>query len=66
MEKLELEIQCPNCNRKLKQRLEDMRSGRSRRCSFCGAEIKFTGDGARQVQRALDDLKDSLKRLGGN
>jgi hydrogenase maturation factor HypF (carbamoyltransferase family) len=64
MDKLEIEIACPECNREFKQRVEDMRPGKSRKCPGCGVEIKFTGDDGRKAQKALDDLNKSLGKLG--
>lgn len=60
---LDADIPCPKCNRKLKVKLADMREGRSRRCSFCGAEIAFKGDGGPKAQKAIDDLTKSFKKL---
>ena len=64
MKKLELDIDCPSCNRKFKQRVADMRPGRSRSCPHCACQINFTGDDGRKAQKALDDLEKSLKKLG--
>lgn len=60
--KLEVDIRCPNCSRKFKQRVEDMRPGKSKRCS-CGTTIKFTGDDGRKAQRALDSLERTIKNI---
>lgn len=65
MAKLQFDLECPNCHRKFRQRVEDMRPGRSRRCPYCNAVIRFTGDDGRQVQRAVDDLERALKRVSG-
>ncbi len=62
MKKLQFDLQCPNCHRKFKQKVEDVRPGKSRRCPHCGTEIEFTGDDGRQVQKAVDDLNRTLKR----
>jgi len=63
MQKLEMDIECPNCGHSMKQRVEDMRPGRSRTCGSCGTEIEFTGDDGRQAQKALDDLEKALKNF---
>lgn len=62
MQNLTAEISCPNCNRRVKIKVKEMVPGRSKRLS-CGCTIQFTGDDGRQVQRALDDLENQLKRL---
>ena len=64
MDKLEMEITCPSCGRKFKQRVEEMRPGKSRTCPGCGTQINFTGDDGRKAQKGLDDLEKSLKKLG--
>jgi transcription initiation factor IIE alpha subunit len=61
--KLEFDLECPNCKRKMAQKVEAMRPGASRRCPSCGAEITFSGDDGRKAQKALDDLTKSLKSL---
>jgi DNA-directed RNA polymerase subunit RPC12/RpoP len=60
--KLEFDLQCPNCHRKFKQKVEDMHPGKSRRCPYCGTVIEFTGDDGRKIQKAVDGLERSLKR----
>lgn len=62
MAKLQFELECPNCHRKFKQKIEDMRPGRSRNCPYCGTVIEFTGDDGRKMQKAVDSLERSLKR----
>jgi transcription initiation factor IIE alpha subunit len=61
--KLEFDLECPNCKRKMAQKVEAMRPGSSTRCPGCGAEIRFSGDDGRRAQKALDDLTKSLKNL---
>jgi DNA-directed RNA polymerase subunit RPC12/RpoP len=61
--KLEADLNCPNCGGKFKQRIEDMRPGRSRVCPHCSARIQFTGDDGRKAQKAIDDLEKELKKL---
>lgn len=62
MKKFEVEIQCPKCRRKFKQRLDQMGNGRSKRCA-CGCQIKFKGNGGPSAQRTLDKFQRDLKRL---
>jgi hypothetical protein len=60
---LDFDFDCPNCGHKMKIRVEEMYPGNSKTC-LCGCEIRFTGDDARKVQRAIDDLERTLKRFG--
>lgn len=62
MQDLTAEINCPNCNRRVKIKVKEMVPGRTKRLS-CGCTIQFTGNDGRQVQRALGDLENQLKRL---
>lgn len=62
MKKLEIEIKCPSCRRVLKQRLDQMKHGRSRRCT-CGCEIVFEGNGGPSAQQVLDEFERDLKRI---
>lgn len=56
------DINCPNCNRKVKIKVKEMVPGRTKRLS-CGCVIQFAGDDGRKAQRALDDFERQLKRL---
>lgn len=62
--KLEIDLDCPACHRKMKVAADEVRPGNSRRCSGCGETIRFQGDDLGKAQRALDDLERSLKNLG--
>lgn len=61
--KLEVDIECPNCKKKLKTRLDNMRPGQKKRCTQCRSEISFTGDDGRKAQRAIDDFEKSIKKM---
>lgn len=63
---VEGDIPCPRCGRKFKQRIADMREGRSRRCPHCGVEMRLTGDGGPQAQKAIDDLTRKLANMKFN
>ncbi len=63
MTKLQFDLECSNCHRKFKQKVEEMRPGRARRCPYCGTTIKFMGDDGHQVQKAIDDLERTFKRM---
>lgn len=60
MEKLEFDIECPNCHRTIRVRVEDMRPGKSTKCSSCGTILEFTGDDGRKIQKSLDDLERTI------
>lgn len=64
MKKLEADITCPGCGHKFKQKLEGMRPGQTRTCPRCRETIRFTGDDASAVQRAVDDLEKEFKKFG--
>ena len=58
----EIEFSCPECGRKLKAKLRDVKSRKSVRCS-CGAVIKLEGKGFEEPLKALRKLEESLKKL---
>jgi ribosomal protein S27AE len=60
---LKKDIKCPNCGRMFTIKVRDMVPGRKDRCPNCGAGVSFTGADGRKVQRALDDLQRTLKKL---
>lgn len=64
--KLEFDLACPNCGRKMKQKVEKMRPGNSRLCPSCGTRIEFSGDDGRKAQKAIDDLKKTIKKVSRN
>ena len=61
--KLEMNINCPGCGRRLRQRVDQMRPGRSRVCPGCGLTLRFQGDDGRKTQKALDDFGKGLNRI---
>ena len=61
--KLEAPVICQNCNKSHKVKFENMRPGKTIRCS-CGATIRFEGDDMRKAQKAFDKLNKTLKSLG--
>lgn len=58
---LEADINCPGCKRKIKIKVKEMVPGRNKTCSYCRAEIQFSGDDGRKAQKALDDFEKTLK-----
>ncbi|KPZ67245.1 hypothetical protein BCU84_19490 [Shewanella sp. 10N.286.51.B7] len=59
-----IDIDCPGCNRSIKLNVNEMVPGKKINCGNCKAEIEFTGDDGRKVQRELDNLERALKKLG--
>lgn len=60
---LEVEVECPKCKRQMKMKVNEMVPGRSTFCNWCKAEISFTGDDGRNVQKSIDDFEKSLKKM---
>lgn len=60
--KLKADIECPNCKKSIKIKVEEMRHGRKKICPSCRSEINFSGDG-RKAQKAIDDFEKSLKNI---
>ena len=61
--KLETEIECPTCRRKIKIKVEEMVPSKSKICNWCKTEIEFTGDDGRKIQKSLDDFEKNMKKL---
>lgn len=61
--KLETDVECPGCKRKIKIKIEEMVPGKKKKCPNCNAEISFTGDDGRKTQRAVDDFEKNLKNM---
>lgn len=65
MVNLELsEEPCPDCGAKVRVKLEDLAKGKTVRCPR-GHSIRLqdVGGGARKVQKSLDDLEKSLRKI---
>lgn len=60
---LEMEIACPNCKRKHKRRMDQLKKGSHIKCP-CGADITIGDDGFTKSQKAMDDFQKSLKKMG--
>lgn len=52
--KAEQTIHCPGCKKGIRIALADMKG--TRKCTDCGAELKFVGDGGPAFQRELDGI----------
>jgi hypothetical protein len=63
MKKLSFDLNCPNCNNKLKIRVDEMYPGNSKYCPYCNTLIQFTGDDGRKIEKSLDDLDKNIKKL---
>jgi hydrogenase maturation factor HypF (carbamoyltransferase family) len=60
----ELEVPCPGCGRKFKQRLSGLNHHHRIACPHCGKAIEISGDGADKAQAELKKLEDMFKKLG--
>lgn len=54
--KMETTVNCGNCKKKIKIKIEEIRPGKSKTCPHCNAIIKFSGADGKKIQKALDDL----------
>jgi hypothetical protein len=63
MKDMKFKFHCHNCGRAIIIKVKDMVPGRSKNC-VCGMKINFSGGDGRKVQRSLDKLERSLRRLG--
>jgi hypothetical protein len=61
---IEIDMECPECGASFTATLAEVAQGASKHCPN-GHPIKLEDDGggAREVQRSLDDLDDSLSQL---
>ncbi len=66
MQKLEVDVPCPDCKRPIRKRVEEMRPGMSMRCPYCRAYIRFMGDDGGKVQRWMDDLARNVTGIRGS
>ena len=58
-------VKCPTCDAKVKATVEDLAKQRTVRCpSGHAIALKDVGGGARQVNKAHDDLMKTLKNFG--
>ena len=63
MQDIVIDMECPNCNRKLKVKMKEMYPGNHKRC-VCGCRIDFKGADGRKTQRSFDELQKAIRRLG--
>ncbi len=61
MTKLLMDIECLGCKRKFEMKVEDIRPGKSIKCTKCGTQIKFSGDAGRKMQKAMDKFEKMFK-----
>jgi len=56
-------LSCPKCNSTFYRKLSDLNPGKKHRCSSCGIEIHFEGNGAREARKSLLGVERSIKEL---
>ena len=71
LDNVQVDITCPKCSHKFKERLGRLKNNPLLHCSGCGTEIQVnaTGQnglapGLKKVDDAFSDLQRSLKKLG--
>lgn len=67
----QIDLACPKCGHKIKERLGRLKNNPLLRCTRCGADIQINaggpgglGAGLKKVDNAFADLQRSLKKLG--
>ena len=60
---IELDIACPSCQKKFKEKAKNIRPGNSKVCPHCRKTIKYQGDDVSKIQKSLDDFERSVKNL---
>lgn len=67
----QIEMACPQCGRKFKERLGRLKNNPKIRCTGCGTEISVNASGPgglakglNTVDKSLAELQRSLKKLG--
>ncbi len=66
MNRIEVQLPCPQCGRKFPLPLDQLRSGASTACPHCGRAVTFQGGGGERVQQALDLLGDQATSVKVN
>ncbi len=60
---LDLEIACPNCDRKVKLKLRKLTKGSSHPCPHCGTRLVIADDEFRKAKKALDDFERGINNI---
>lgn len=60
----EVEVPCPGCGRKFKQRISRLKNHSRISCPHCGNAIELSGQGADDTLAQLKKLEDVFKKLG--
>ena len=60
---IEIDLECPGCKKKFKEKIANMKPGGSTKCPHCKQEITFKGDDLTKVQKSIDDLERTIKDL---
>lgn len=61
---IEIDIPCPGCKRKFKEKVKNLKPGKSKVCPHCQKTIEYSGeDIPKSFQKSLDNLKRTIKNL---
>jgi DNA-directed RNA polymerase subunit RPC12/RpoP len=60
-----VDIACPKCARKIKAKLSQLKPGNKLVCPGCGVSIDLKGDDVSKAAKAIDQLRATVKKLGG-
>jgi len=60
---LEIEVQCPNCNRKISIPLSEIKPNNKKKCPYCRLEMTFTGDDLSKIEKEIKNFEKNLKKL---
>lgn len=63
-----VEIPCPHCSRKQRERIGKLKTNPTLTCAGCGQRIKIEADDLRKkindIERSIAKLRDSFGKLG--
>jgi hypothetical protein len=66
MEKIKIEITCPKCEKEFKERIENMRPGKSKKYPHCLTNIDFSGDDFSEAQKGAESkARNMIHKSGG-
>lgn len=60
----DIELDCPSCRRKFKQRVSRLKEHARIACPACGQVITIKGRGGDETAAALKKIEDAFRKLG--